>query len=381
MPNAKISNLTALGTQPASGDLILIVDVSDVTDAASGTTKKVVYSDIIPTATTAIQGFVEVATQAEVDAGTATGSTGASLVATPATTRAKAYHDYAADAGATDAYAITVSPAITAYATGQVFTFEANTANTGACTLAVNGLTATAIKKNNNTDLLTGDIAAGQIVQVVYDGLNFQLLSGVNTEASGSVPVVRTYLTAGSPATWTKPAGLKYVVVEVQAGGGTGANGVDNGTTGTPGGGGGGGGYSRKLIAVATLGATETVTTGAAAADSSFGTHATATKGANGSGNAGGAGGIGSSGDINLEGSDGQFSVFANDSASESGAGGSGGNSHLGGGGGGGSASTSNGSTGNVYGGGGGGGGASGNGAGTGAAGAAGIVIVTEYYA
>src|SRR3990167_7532302 len=220
MPNAKISNLTALGTQPASGDLIPIVDISDVTDAASGTTKKVAYSDIIPTATTAIQGFVEVATQAEVDAGTATGGTGASLVATPATTRAKAYHDYAADAGSTDDYAITVSPAITAYATGQVFPFEANTANTGACTLAVNGLTATTIKKDVTTDLVTDDILAGQIHQVVYDGLNFQLISRTSVS-----PVVRTYLTAGSPATWTKPSGLKYVIVEVQAGGGAGGNG------------------------------------------------------------------------------------------------------------------------------------------------------------
>ena len=142
MANKKISALTALGTQPASGDLIPIVDIDDVTDAATGTTKKVAYSDIVPSATTSVKGLTEVATQAEVDAGTATGGTGASLVATPATTRAKAYHDYIADAGSTDDYVITVSPAITAYATGQIFTFEANTANTGVCTLAVCGLAA-----------------------------------------------------------------------------------------------------------------------------------------------------------------------------------------------------------------------------------------------
>ena len=76
---------------------------------------------------------------------------------------------YAADAGGTDAYAITLTPAITAYATGQVFHFKANTANTGAATLAVNGLAATPIKKQNDQDLATGDIEAGQIVTVVYD--------------------------------------------------------------------------------------------------------------------------------------------------------------------------------------------------------------------
>ena len=42
-------------------------------------------------------------------------------------------------------------------------------------------------------------------------------------------PVVQTYLNAASPATWTKPTGLKYVVVEVQAAGGNGAAGVEIG--------------------------------------------------------------------------------------------------------------------------------------------------------
>lgn len=40
MPNAKISALTALAEGPAVGDLLALVDVSDTTDAATGTTKK-----------------------------------------------------------------------------------------------------------------------------------------------------------------------------------------------------------------------------------------------------------------------------------------------------------------------------------------------------
>ncbi len=193
-------------------------------------------------------------------------------------------------------------------------------------------------------------------------------------------PIVRTYLNAGSPATWTKPAGLKYVIVEVQAGGGTGANGVDNGADGRGGGGGGGGGYSKKLIAVATLGTTETVTTGAVGAASSFGAHATASAGADGSTFFGGAGGIGASGDVNLEGGDGAtVSIGASVAAGSSG--GHGGSSHYGGGGKGGHQTVSrDGSAGNVYGGGGGGGNGDSGGAGNGGAGAAGIVVVTEYY-
>jgi hypothetical protein len=47
----KISALTAL-TAPADGDLLPIVDVSDTTDAASGTTKKIAVSSFFPTSST-----------------------------------------------------------------------------------------------------------------------------------------------------------------------------------------------------------------------------------------------------------------------------------------------------------------------------------------
>lgn len=51
MANVKISGLSAL-TAPANGDLAALVDISDTTDAASGTTKKITLADlfkIIPT--------------------------------------------------------------------------------------------------------------------------------------------------------------------------------------------------------------------------------------------------------------------------------------------------------------------------------------------
>lgn len=88
---------------------------------------------------------------------------------------------YAADGGASDSYAITLDPAPTAYTTGMVLHFKANTANTGAATLNVNSLGAVAIKKNYNQDLVTGDIQANQMVSVVYDGTNFQAISITGT--------------------------------------------------------------------------------------------------------------------------------------------------------------------------------------------------------
>lgn len=84
---------------------------------------------------------------------------------------------YAADGEASDTYVITLSPVPAAYYAGMVLHFMANTANTGACTLNVNSLGAKTIKKQNDQDTETGDIEAGQIVTVVYDGTNFQMQS------------------------------------------------------------------------------------------------------------------------------------------------------------------------------------------------------------
>lgn len=97
-------------------------------------------------------------------------------------------YTYAADAEASDAYAITVSPTPSAYATGQKFIFKANTANTGAASLNVNSLGAITLKKNHDQDLATGDIEVGSIVEVVYDstGPVFQVTS-VTAVAPGDV--------------------------------------------------------------------------------------------------------------------------------------------------------------------------------------------------
>lgn len=120
---------------------------------------------------------------------------------------------YAADAGANDTYAITMTPAPAAYVTGMIVFFKANTANTGACTLNVNTLGAKTIKKNYNSDLADNDILANQLVAVIYDGTNFQLLSPVNaslvtltgtqtlTNKTLTSPVINTGLSGTAKAT------------------------------------------------------------------------------------------------------------------------------------------------------------------------------------
>lgn len=84
--------------------------------------------------------------------------------------------NFAADAGSTDTYVITLAPVPAAYVTGMMITFTANTANTGAASINVNGLGAKALKKAVSTDPGDNFIKAGSVVVAVYDGTNFQML-------------------------------------------------------------------------------------------------------------------------------------------------------------------------------------------------------------
>lgn len=85
--------------------------------------------------------------------------------------------NYAADAGANDTYVITLAPAAAAYTTGMAVYFKANTANTGAASININGLGAKTIVKAVNTTLANNDILASMICHIVYDGTNFVLMN------------------------------------------------------------------------------------------------------------------------------------------------------------------------------------------------------------
>lgn len=84
---------------------------------------------------------------------------------------------YCASAAGTDSYACNLAPAITAYTVGMVVNIKADVANTGACSLALNGLAAKAIKRGHDVDPADGEIEVGQIVTVAYDGTTFQIQS------------------------------------------------------------------------------------------------------------------------------------------------------------------------------------------------------------
>jgi hypothetical protein len=144
-----------------------------------------------------------------------------------------------------------------------------------------------------------------------YSGTAWFSLSTASSVST--VPIIRTYT---SNATWTKPPGLKYIIVEMVGGGGGGGGCYNYG-----GGAGAGAGYCKKIIATSSLSSTESVLIGIGGSGgspqnpgldggtSSFGSHCSATGGQGGKAQTsavtstdGSYAGIGINGDINLTG-------------------------------------------------------------------------------
>lgn len=110
------------------------------------------------------------------------------------------YLNYTNDTAMDDSYIVSLDPAPSEYFAGLMIQFKAGHANTGACSLNVNGLGAKTIKKNVDQDPVDNDIKAGQIVCVIYDGTNFQMISEANTNDIAKIAVssrIYTYKNIG----------------------------------------------------------------------------------------------------------------------------------------------------------------------------------------
>jgi hypothetical protein len=79
--------------------------------------------------------------------------------------------------GTADVITASLTPALTAYATGQTFRFISSGANTTNVTININSLGAKAITKNGSTALAAGDIPSGAVCTITYDGIRFQLVN------------------------------------------------------------------------------------------------------------------------------------------------------------------------------------------------------------
>jgi len=144
------------------------------------------------------------------------------------------YSNYLIDSGAANAYAVAFSGTLsTAYTAGLIIQFKVLNSNTGTSTINVNALGAKTIKNTDGTNLASGQLLAGAIAIVQYDGINFQLLNNPSvgpiltsplaislggtglstTPTNGQIDIgngtgfTRTTLTAGSGITVTNAAG------------------------------------------------------------------------------------------------------------------------------------------------------------------------------
>jgi len=249
------------------------------------------------------------------------------------------------------------SPTLAAYVAGAQYSFIAQNTNTAAVTLDIDTLGAKSITKAGSVALSAGDIVAGALYQIAYDGTRFQLLTRTSTSqlvvgttaqrpSSPTTGMVRMNTDTKNPewydtvsAQWlnfnqTSGYSVNYLVIAGGGGGGAGVNGAQ------PGGGGGAGGLLSSSASFAT-GTAYTITVGSGGASGTVGSNSSISSlsitalgggaGAN-SGAVGGNGGSGGGGVLGFAtgaGTTGQG--FAGGIGLSNGAGGGGGGSATGG--------------------------------------------------
>lgn len=124
--------------------------------------------------------------------------------------------NFAVDVGTVEnAYAVTMNAAIVSYTDGFMVRMRPTRANTGACSINVNGLGAIAIKRDNGTDMLAGDIGIDMPVSLTYVAASNTFVSGVvvksqvaQVAAQSAAAVSSATTAAGAASAATEAAAL-----------------------------------------------------------------------------------------------------------------------------------------------------------------------------
>jgi hypothetical protein len=100
-------------------------------------------------------------------------------------------------AAGTDTYTVTI-PTVSSLVTGQAYSVKFPNASTSAVTLNVNSLGATPITDNAGNQFGAGSIPAGAVLDLIYDGTNFQ---SVGSSSGGAVTTLDVQAgSIGTPA-------------------------------------------------------------------------------------------------------------------------------------------------------------------------------------
>jgi hypothetical protein len=95
----------------------------------------------------------------------------------------------------TDTITAALTPALTVYTAGDTFSFTVANTNTTTVTINIDSLGAKSITRDGSTGLAAGDLVAGEVVMIVYDGTRFQVINPnafTNLKVSGTLDVTGT---------------------------------------------------------------------------------------------------------------------------------------------------------------------------------------------
>lgn len=134
-------------------------------------------------------------------------------------------------AAGTNTYTVSIAEVVS-LAAGLGVTIKFTNANTGASTIAINSLGVINIYKATSTALAAGDIAAGSMQYLTYDGTNFQVSLGaalpatpskvITTNSSGVLQAVNDLVDSISTTTDATLMGLDWTSGSVTATGSAG---------------------------------------------------------------------------------------------------------------------------------------------------------------
>lgn len=114
---------------------------------------------------------------------------------------------YLSSVSGVDTITATATPTPAAYAAGQSFRFIAAGDNTGAVTLNVSSLGAKSVTKFGANALIAGDIKSGAMVEVQYDGTQFQIKNQIIFSTSDDPVINGEHLVAVAATSGTLTAG------------------------------------------------------------------------------------------------------------------------------------------------------------------------------